>query len=90
MPLPNTRLLPSAILGPVTIVKRTTDGEHRVQVQGSVQSRKARFEIDVDIDEGDHIEQQISPGKIRTYRATHVTYYQQPAHMAHDAAAAGE
>jgi hypothetical protein len=30
--LPNTRLLPSAILGPVTIVKRTTDGERRAQV----------------------------------------------------------
>jgi uncharacterized protein (TIGR02391 family) len=76
--------LPARIMAPVTIVKRTVDGgEQRVQVHGSVQSRKAMFNLGVDIDEGDDIEQQVAPDKIRTYRATHVTYHQQPAHMAH-------
>lgn len=52
-------------------------------MNGSVQSKKAYFAIDVDLEEGDLIEQSLATGKTKTYRATQVTHYNQPRHMAH-------
>ena len=71
---------------PVTIVRQTPTGEVRIPANGTIQSEKARFPIDVDLEEGDLIEQNLTTGKIKTYRATKVTHYNQPRHMAHIAA----
>lgn len=59
---------------PLVIVRHTTDGDVRTNVQGNVQARKAFFRLDVDIEEGDLIEQPVDTGKIKTYRATRVTH----------------
>lgn len=68
---------------PVTIVRQTLEGEVRIAAKGAVQSKKAFFAIDVDLEEGDLIEQNLATGKTKTYRATQVTHYNQPRHMAH-------
>jgi hypothetical protein len=41
---------------PLTIVRHTATGEVRIQVVGSVQSRRALFKIGTDVEEGDLIE----------------------------------
>ncbi|MEU9742189.1 TIGR02391 family protein [Micromonospora chersina] len=68
---------------PVTIVRQTPTGEVRIEAKGSVQSKKAFFLINVDLEEGDLIEQRLATGKIKIYRAVEVTHYNQPRHMAH-------
>lgn len=67
----------------VTLVRPTLDGDIRTEVHCKLGSRKATFEIDVDVEEGDLIEQEVGDSRIRTYRVVHVTYYRQPTNMAH-------
>jgi len=66
-----------------TIV-RTRDGNvERTPVDASIQGRKASFEIGVDIEEGDVIEQVLPNGRTKQHTVLHVAYHERPAHMAH-------
>jgi uncharacterized protein (TIGR02391 family) len=76
----------SRISEPVTIVRQGPQGETRTRVSGSIQTDKAIFPIDTDIEEGDRIEKSLPNGKTKTYRATRVTYNNPrgtPQHMHH-------
>jgi uncharacterized protein (TIGR02391 family) len=76
-------ILPNRIAESLTIIRPSPDGDVRVTVNGSVQTRKAYFQVNADIQEGDLIEQPIPNGKVRTYRVQNVTYHTRPSHMAH-------
>jgi uncharacterized protein (TIGR02391 family) len=77
MPLPSSRLSgPLANMSEqVTIVRISSDGETRTAVNALVQSTKATFPIDADLEEGDLIEKSLPNGKLKVYRAVRVTYH---------------
>jgi uncharacterized protein (TIGR02391 family) len=62
----------------LTIVRSDAAGEQRVEVYGSLQSKKAFLPIDSDVEEGDLIEKPLPTGKTKTYRVTLATYYDAP------------
>src|SRR5256885_17027423 len=68
---------------PVTIVRQTPTGDLRIPAKASVQSRKAYFAIDVDLKDGDLIEQSLANGKTKTYRATEVAQRRLPRQIPH-------
>lgn len=61
----------------VTIVRRSADGEARVDAFALLSTNKATFPLNTDLEEGDLIEKRLPTGKIKIYRATRVTYHSQ-------------
>jgi len=61
----------------VTIIRRSSDGEARVDAFALMAAKAATFPFDTDLEEGNLIEQRLPSGKAKLYRATRVTYHSQ-------------
>jgi uncharacterized protein (TIGR02391 family) len=59
----------------VAIIRRSSDGETRVDAFALMSAKAATFPLDTDLEEGDLIEQRLPSGKAKLYRATRVTYH---------------
>jgi hypothetical protein len=63
---------------PVVVVRGTSDGDIRMDMMAVVDSEKIFLPVDADIEEGDHVEQQLPNGKKRTMLITRVDVLQSP------------
>jgi hypothetical protein len=63
---------------PVVVVRRTDGSDTRMHMKAVVDTEKIFLPVDADIEEGDHVEQQLPNGKTRTVLITKVDVLQSP------------
>lgn len=63
---------------PLTVVRDTASGEHRVDMKAIVDREILFLPVDADIEEGDRVEQTLPNGKTKTLYITRTTVYQSP------------
>lgn len=62
----------------IVVVRRTDDGEHRINMNAVVSSKHLLLPVDADVEEGDQVERRLPNGKVQNLRITKVDVLQSP------------